>query len=246
MTEPASMSVKPTIPDWSVVTAPAARRAVEGILAAGHYDSRFGGLEADTANVLAQVLRLYANLGHAPTAPEIATRTRVSEPVVRDHLVRLRERDLILLDRSRWTILGAYPFTEADTGHRVIFDKSGKILATMCAIDALGAGAMCRDDVTIRSACRSCGSPVIARTGDQGMVLKEVTPAESVVWIGLKQSRGCAADSLCTALLFLCSDGHLERWRAAGGAGDGYRLSVEEAFQVGKALFIDRAMMGRD
>jgi hypothetical protein len=170
----------------------------------------------------------------------------LSEPVVRDHLVRLRELDLILLDSSRWAILGAYPFTEADTGHSVTFDESGKTLATMCAIDALGAGAMCRQDVTIRSACRSCGSPVITRTGDQGMVLKEVTPAESVVWVGLKQSRGCAADSLCTALLFFCSDEHLKRWRAAGGAGDGHRLSAEEAFQVGKALFIDRALMGRD
>lgn len=246
MTEPASMSITPAIPDWSVVTAPAARRAIEGILTVGHYDSRFDGLKADTAYVLAQVLRLYAQLGRAPTVREIATRARLSEPVVRDHLVRLRERDLILLDPSRWTILGAYPFTEADTGHSVTFDKTGKTLATMCAIDALGAGAMCLDDVTIRSACRSCGSPVIARTGDQGMVLKAVTPAESVVWVGLKQSRGCAADSLCTALLFFCSDEHLERWRAAGGAGDGHRLSAEEAFQVGKSLFIDRAMMGRD
>ncbi len=246
MTEPESMSVTPTIPDWSVVTAPAARRAVEGILAAWHYDSRFGGLEADIANLLAQVLRLYAQLGRAPTAQEIATRTRLSEPVVRGHLVRLRERDLILLDPSRWTILGAYPFTEADTGHSVTFDETGKTLATMCAIDALGAGAMCRDDVTIRSTCRSCGGAVIARTGDQGMALKAVTPAESVVWVGLKQSRGCAADSLCTVLLFFCADEHLERWRAAGGAGNGHRLSVEEAFQVGKALFIDRALMGRD
>ena len=78
------------------------------------------------------------------------------------------------------------------------------------------------------------------------MILEKVMPAESVVWIGLKRSSGCAADSLCTALLFFCSDEHLERWRAVGGAGDGYRLSVEEAFQVGKALFIDRALMGRD
>ena len=246
MTELASMRMTPAIPDWSVVTAPAARRAIEGILAAGHYDSRFGGLEGDTANLLAQVLRLYAHLGRAPTVQEIAAQARLAEPDVRRHLLGLRERDLILLDPSRWAILGAYPFTEADTGHSVTFDKSGKTLATMCAIDALGAGAMCRDDVTIRSACRSCGSPVIARTGDQGMVLKAVTPAESVVWVGLKQSRGCAADSLCTALLFFCSDKHLERSRASGGAGDGYRLSVEEAFQVGKALFIDRAMMGRD
>jgi hypothetical protein len=236
----------PIIPDWSVVTEPAARRAIEGILAAGHYDSRFGGLGADTANVLAELLSLYVQLGRAPTVQEIAAQARLSAPVVSDHLVRLRKRDLILFDPGRSAILGAYPFTEADTGHSVTFDKTGVTLATMCAIDALGAGAMCREDVTIRSACRACESPVIARTADQGMVLREVTPAESVVWVGLEQSRGCAANSLCTALLFFCSDEHLARWRANGVAGDGYRLSIEEAFQVGKALFIDRAMMGRE
>lgn len=245
MAEPASISSRPIIPDWSVVTAAAARRAIEGILKAGHYDSRFGGLEANTANVLAQVLRLYVQVGHAPTVHEIAVRTRLSEHVVRDRLVRLRERDLILLDPGQGAIVGAYPFTEADTGHSVTFDKTGTTLATMCAIDALGAGAMCREDVTIRSTCRSCEIPVIARTADQGMVLVEVTPVESVVWVGLKRSSGCAADSLCPALLFFCRDEHLERWCANGVAGDGYRLSIEEAFQVGKALFIDRALMGR-
>jgi hypothetical protein len=30
------------------------------------------------------------------------------------------------------------------------------------------------------------------------------------------------------------------------GRGGGYRLSPEEAIEVGKALFIDRAMMGKD
>lgn len=39
-------------------------------------------------------------------------------------------------------------------------------------------------------------------------------------------------------------DEHLARWRA--DRGDGHRLSPEEAFQVGKALFIDRAIMGRE
>jgi hypothetical protein len=43
--------------------------------------------------------------------------------------------------------------------------------------------------------------------------------------------------------LFLCNDEHLAQWRR--DRSDGYRLSPEEAFQVGKALFIDRAMMGQ-
>lgn len=234
----------PIVPDWTVVTAPAARRAVEGILAAGHYDSRLGGLDPAAAWVLTHILRLYARLGHSPAMEEVAAEAELPTPCVKEHLARLRECDLVLLDSNGETILGAYPFTEAASGHSVTFQGTGHTLATMCAIDALGAGAMCRDDVTVRSACSACGAPVIARTDHHGMTLKQVAPAGAVVWVGLRESCGCAADTLCTELLFFCSDEHLARWRA--DRGDGHRLSPEEAFQTGKALFIDRAMAGRD
>jgi len=234
----------PIVPDWSVVNAPAARRAVAGILAARHYDSRFGGIDPEAAGILSYVLRLYARLGHSPGIGEVAADTTVPMQNVREHLTQLRARDLVLLDPSGETILGAYPFTEAATGHSVTFEGTGRTLATMCAIDALGAGAMCRDDVTIRSACTACGIPVVACTSDHGMTLKRVAPATAVVWVGLRESGGCAAETLCTELLFFCGDNHLSRWRK--DRGDGHRLSPEEAFQVGKALFIDRAMMGRD
>ena len=233
----------PAVPDWTVVTGQAARRAIEGILAAGHYDSRFGGIDPCTARVLAHVLRLYVRLGHAPTIDSIAAAAALPKLDVKQHLAQLRARDLILLDPTSDAILGAYPFTEAVTGHSVTFARTGRTLSTMCAIDALGAGAMCRDDVAIRSTCRACGDSVEAFTERDGMTLGQVAPAEAVVWVGLRQSCGCAADTLCTELLFFCSDEHLARWRKVHG--DGHRLTPEEAFQVGKALFIGRAMMGR-
>jgi len=231
------------VPDWTVVAAPAARRAVEGILAAGHYDSRFGGIDPGTARVLAHVLRLYSRLGHAPTVDEIAASAAMSRQDVKSRLHKLRGRDLILLDPTGDAILGAYPFTEAATGHSVTFAGTGRMLSTICAIDALGAGAMCRDDVAIRSTCRACGNSVAALTQDRGMTLSQIAPANAIVWVGLRQSLGCAASTLCTELLFFCNDEHLARWRNDHGAG--HRLTPEEAFQVGKALFVDRAMMGR-
>lgn len=245
MTQRRSAPATPTVPDWSVVTAPVARQALEGILAAGHYDSRFGNLDPAAARVLACVLRLYASLGRAPTMPEVAVAAGMPAPAVARELALLRERDLVLLDAKGGAIVGAYPFTEAVTGHRVTYAGTGRTLAAMCAIDALGAGAMCRDDATVRSACGSCGAVVAARTDDRGMTLKEVMPAGAVVWVGLRQSHGCAANSLCAELLFFCADEHLARWRTGRGAGTGYRLSPAEAFQVAKALFIDRAMMER-
>jgi len=236
-------SATPVVPDWTVVTAPAARRAIEGILTAGHYDSRFGGIDPCAARLLAFVLRLYARLGHAPAIDDIAADAALPRLDVKQHLAYLRTRDLVLLDPTGVTILGAYPFTEAVTGHSITFAGTGLTLATMCAIDALGAGAMCRDDIAIRSACRACGGDIVARTDHRGMALSQVAPTGAVVWVGLRQSCGCAAETLCTELLFFCSDEHLARWRKDRSGG--HRLSPEEAFQVGKALFIDRATMGR-
>jgi Alkylmercury lyase len=219
----------PVVPDWTVVTAPAARRAVEGILAAGHYDSRLVGLDPTTAWVLAHILRLYAGLGHAPAMEAIAAEAQLPTPSVKEHLARLRERDLVLLGPTGETILGAYPFTEAASGHSVTFRGTGHTLATMCAIDALGAGAMCRDDVTIRSACSACGAAIVACTEHHGMTLKQIAPAGAVVWAGLRASCGCAAETLCTELLFF-----LQR-----------RASRALALRSRRALFIDRAMAER-
>lgn len=233
----------PVVPDWTVVTTVAARQAVEGILAAGHYDSRFGGLEPDASRVLAHILRLYPQLGRSPSVQEIAAESALSMSSVLEHLAHLRMRDLVVLDPTGDRILGAYPFTEVVTGHSVIYDRTGSTLNTMCAIDALGAGAMCRDDIAIRSICRACGGAVLGRTDHHGMTLKQVTPAGAVVWVGLRESCGCAADTLCTELLLFCNDEHLAQWQA--DRGDGYRLLPEEAFQVGKALFIDRALIGK-
>src|SRR5262245_50750254 len=233
----------PVVPDWTVLTAAVARQAVQGIIAAGHYDSRFSGLDLEAARVLVTVLRLYARFGRAPSVKELVTETALSQQGIVNRLSHLRSRDLVLLAPDGETVVGAYPFTEAKTGHSVTLQRTRHTIATMCAIDALGAGAMCRDDVAIRSICRTCGGEVLAHTSGLGMYLDRVVPVEAVVWVGLRQSCGCAANTLCTQLLFFCSDEHLQRWRQ--DHGDGHRLTPQEAFQVGKALFIDRAMMGR-
>jgi len=232
----------PTIPDWSVVTAPRAREALEDVYAAAKWDRRRGGLDLDPARILAALLRQYAEFGRPPSPIELAAAVGLSESSVRGCLDHLARHDLVLLDRNTGAIQGAYPFTETATGHSVTFTRTNRTLATMCAIDALGAGAMCREDVTIRSACGFCAAPIEGHTDARGMVLGGMVPAGTVIWAGLRESRGCAADSLCAELLFFCCDAHLDGWRA-GRAGAGHRLSPAEAFEVGKALFIDRALM---
>src|SRR5262245_29280361 len=105
----------PVVPDLTMVRTVAARKAVEGILAAGHYDSRFDRIGTDAALILARVLRLYACFGRAPLLHEVAVETALSELSVVDRLNHLHARDLVLLDSTSGAIVGAYPFTQAQT-----------------------------------------------------------------------------------------------------------------------------------
>lgn len=232
----------PTIPDWSVVISRRARAALKDVYLAARWDWRQAGLDPGTARILAIVLRRYADLGRPPLLAELASAAGAPATLISDSLRRLHAHDLILLDPETGAIQGAYPFTQKATGHSVMFRRTGRVVTTMCAIDALGAGAMCREDVVIHSACHLCGTPIVGQVNDRGMVLGGMDPRDTVVWVGLRVSRGCAADSLCNELLFFCCDTHLDDWRG-DQAPAGYRLTPEEAFQMGKALFIDRAMM---
>lgn len=232
----------PTIPDWSVVTQPRARAALKDVYAAANWDRRGEALDLGSARILAALLRQYAEFGRPPSRTELAAAVGLTESSVIGCLERLARHDLILLDRTTGTIQGAYPFTQATTGHSITLITTNRTIATMCAIDALGAGAMCREDVTIRSACSFCAAPIEGHTFARGIALGGIAPVGAVVWAGLRESSGCAADTLCGELLFFCSEAHLDGWRA-GRPGAGYRLSPAEAFEVGKALFIDRAMM---
>lgn len=233
----------PVIPDWTVVTTSAAREAIEGILDSGWQGVRLADLEASAVWVLVALLRLYADSGRPPSQQRIAAEVDMPEDEVHRLLNELHRHDLVILNENDRTIRGAYPFTETVTGHTIAFTRTQRILNTMCFVDALGAAAMCREDAVVRSACRTCAVPIVANMRDNGMTLGGVQPSNTVVWVGFRATCGCAADSLCREMTPFCCDEHLQRWKASGHVGDGRRLSVEEAIQVGKALFADRAAL---
>ncbi len=133
----------------------------------------------------------------------------------------------------------AYPFCAWDTGHRVRLGGTGTTVGSLCAIDALGAGAMLGCDTAIESSCRGCGTPIRITTRDGGHALHSVSPTAALVWAGTLYADGCSATSGCTVKAFFCSDGHLAAWRGRTDPDStGFRLSVEAALQVGKALFV--------
>lgn len=225
-----------TLPDWSVVTSPATKDALLAMLKTEHVLHRWQGYTAAEDLVRSSLLRLYRECGHTPAVADLARFAGIGEADVRESLLRLSERDLVVLDAHAGIIEGAYPFTERDTGHRVTLD--GQTVNAMCAVDALGIGDMCGCDIAIDSRCRSCGAAVRITTHDRGLALEDVQPETVVVWLGLRYEGGCAARSLCTVTSFFCTDDHLDVWRREQPSDPiGTRLSVAEALEAGRAIF---------
>ncbi len=233
---PPSYAVRPgvTFPDWSVVTSPAVQDALQAMLGSGHVLNRWSGYDPATDRVRIALLQLYAEGGRAPATGALAERAGLSEPAIRPLLEELRRRDLLVLDGDK--IVGAYPFTDGDTGHRVTLN--GRVINAMCAVDALGIGAMTERDITIASRCRHCDRPIRIATRDQGSVLAQVEPQAAVMWQSVHYEGACAANSLCATTAFFCSDDHLSAWRRERAADEpGVRLSIEEGLEAGRALF---------
>ena len=233
---PPSYTVRPgvTFPDWSVVTSPVVKDALQAMVGSDHVLDRWSGYDPAIDRVRIALLQLYSEDGRAPTTGALAERAGLNETSVRTLLEELRRRDLVVLDGER--IVGAYPFTDRDTDHRVTLD--GRVVNAMCAVDALGIGAMTDRDITIASRCRHCGAPIRIASRDQGRALAQIEPRTAVMWQSVRYEGACAANSLCATTAFFCSDDHLSAWRREQAADEaGFRLSIEEGLEAGRGLF---------
>lgn len=227
-----SAPVRVQLPDWSAVQTDTARQALRAAFDAFDMGRKWAHMDAAEDRIRRAILSAYATKGTSASASELSELTGFSRPEVIDILHRLCRRDLVVLapdDR----IVGAYPFTDRATGHRVRFGD--RTVTAMCAIDALGIGAMLGVDTAIHSSCRLCGAAIRIETRENGQSLGAVAPASAVVWSGVQYADACAATSLCTVQAFFCTEEHLSLWREPRATG--FRLSIEEALQVGKAIF---------
>src|SRR5579884_4008289 len=195
-------------PEWSVVTLPAARAALGRRIAAHPELIEKWSRRLDDSEDLVwrRVLELFAAYGRPPRIAEIASAVNMTEERLVPVLRQLRRRDLLACDEAAGAIAYAYPFTGGGTEHCVRLGEYG--LHVLCAVDALGVGALYRQDVRVESSCRFCGADVRAAT------------------------------SCCPYIAFFCSDEHLRRWRLSqAGNRQGCRLSPREGLQIGRALF---------
>jgi mercury(II) reductase len=223
-----------TFPDWSAVTSSVVEGALLAMAGSDHVLNRWNGYDPTADRVRVALLQLYVEQRRAPSVGMLAERTGLGETALRPFLEELRRRDLVVLDGNK--ITGAYPFTDRETGHRVTLD--GRVLNAMCAVDALGIGAMTDRDVAIASRCRHCGAPIRIATRDQGRALADIEPETAVMWQSVHYDGASAANSLCATTAFFCSDDHLSAWRRERSANEaGFRLSIEEGLEAGRALF---------
>lgn len=223
------------VPDRSGVASLRARKALLAIENTGALTS-WCGLSAEEDRVRIALLHMYAEQGGAPAIVDLAARVGLNASLLQAVLTSLEARDVIVRDRDTGCIIGAYPFTEAKTEHRV--ELGTQTLNAMCAIDALGVGAMYDRDVRIRSNCRMCGTSIEVETLNRGRELAYLTPETAIVWSGIRYEHECAANSLCKVLAFFCSDDHLATWRQLQSEDSrGIRLSLEEGLETGRAIF---------
>ena len=145
-----------TTPDWSVVTSETVREALGAIFETCDWAERWAGLDEAQDRTRRAILETYPPIGHAPSIDELALTTGFAPDQVRGLVAKLAARDMVVLDRDGTTLIGAYPFIDRDTEHRVHLGRT--VLNAMCAIDALGAGAMLGIDTVVDSACRPLDS----------------------------------------------------------------------------------------
>ena len=231
-----SVTIRPGVemPDWSAVASPRAEEALAAIVNLFRFADGFAGFSAQEDLVRRTLIALYGKSGRAPSSVEIAMAAGLEQTQTEAALEALRRRDLVVLDAESGAIKGAYPFTERDTDHRVMLGDA--TLNAMCAVDALGAGAMFARDCEIESSCRLCAAPIRVTTAGNGERLKSFEPETAMVWNGIYYE-GQAATSLCTVIAFFCSPAHSEQWLEGRENSNGYPLTIGEALEVGKAIF---------
>ena len=139
-----AIAVRPgvTMPDWSAVTSGIVRDALAAVFETCDWRARWAGFDEAQDRTRRAILESYPRIGHAPTIGDLAQATGLAPDRLRDLIVGLAARDMVVLDADHATVIGAYPFIDRQTGHRVRLADIE--LNAMCAIDALGAGAIAK------------------------------------------------------------------------------------------------------
>ncbi|MEU3747318.1 MULTISPECIES: organomercurial lyase [Streptomyces] len=179
------------------------------------------------------VLRHFATHGTAPRPATVESEAALAGRTAADVLAELDREDFLALDEEG-RIRAAYPFSAAETPHRVRM-ASGVEAWSMCAVDALGISAMLDgQDVRISSSDPVSGEPVTVTFTDGN---PRWEPADAVVFIGRREGSGPAATVCCDALNFFTGRATAGRWQRENPEVSGQIVSQGRAAQIGQQTF---------
>ncbi len=116
-----AISIRPGVstPDWSVVTSETVLEALGAIFETFEWKERWAGLDDAQDRVRRAILEAHPRTGRSPSTDELAQSTGFAPDRVRDLIARLKARDMVVLDRGGGTLIGAYPFIDGGTEHRM-------------------------------------------------------------------------------------------------------------------------------
>lgn len=150
------------------------------LTAPGHFP--YGrAMEADDIDLRNATYRRFVELGHAPTASEVAGATGSAEATVREGWQRLHDAHALVLDDAG-EIRMANPFAAEPTPFQV--EAAGRSWFANCAWDAFGIGAALKSDSTIHTECPDCREPldIVVHNGrpdDSDLFFHVLVPAAS-------------------------------------------------------------------
>jgi len=188
------------------------------------------------SKVLKAILESFPLHGRSLSKKALAQILRVSDITeVTRCLEELEKDDAIVRDNRTGEIIVAYPYSYAETRHRVTIAGRTNIWA-MCAIDALGIHFMVRKDTTIESTCPQLGIPITIHLhrGDVSFV----EPSTTVVWRTDKRADECHdATTCCPGTNFFSSCEALEQWKSRTREVGGELFTLQRATARGQSLF---------
>ena len=182
------------------------------------------------------ILCYFAENSAGPTFMEIKNRLKLASiDMVKQTVRKLRDGDILTVRENE--IISSYPFSAAETRHKVIFADGHEVFAT-CATDAFGIHFLLAKDIKILSRCPQCEQQLTIKV-KEGRINSQ-DPDEIIEFVSREKKCGCNAESLCPFINLFCSDEHLNEWlKGNAELQKGETFSLQEVVEHGKSIYGD-------
>lgn len=172
------------------------------------------------------ILQGFADRGRAPSLAELGE----SSADVVTIMQRLADDDLVVV--ADGSVVGAYPFSEEPTPHRVTID--GRATYAMCSLDAVAIAPVFERQVEIESSCASTNKPI--RIHQSAGAVVSADPDGLRLGIRWSDPDGSAAHSMCREMVFLEDAETAERWRGSDPESAGI-FDLRDGIEFGYRFF---------